>query len=561
MKAFDYIIVGAGSAGAAIAGRLSEDPACRVLLIEQGPPNTGWMVRIPAGTRANWGPRARYMRWYRTLPQAHLNGRAIDHPRGFGLGGSSLVNGMVFLRGSPYDYERWAKEGCTGWSWPQVLPYFRRLETRAEGGDPWRGGGGPVGVCLKHKLDPLSLAFLEAGRQAGYPWTEDANGFRQEGFCRFDMNVDRGYRASSAYAYLERRSPKPDLTIRTGVRVRRILIEGNRATGVELEASAGLETVRAEREVILSAGAIGSPQLLMLSGIGPAEDLRKLGILPRHDLPGVGDNLQDHAELDLQWESTQQVSLNRYFRPDRKLLIGLQWLLFKTGLGAATVLNTGAFLRSNPHVEHPDIQLHFIPIAFRDGWKARYDLFGFRISIGPMRHTSRGRLMLRSADPDDPPLIDPNYLATETDRQEMRESYAIAQELVAQKAFDPYRGRPLEPAQMPRDRAAIDELIRNHTGTGFHLCGTCRMGAADDPLAVVDPETRVRGLEGLRVADASIMPSIVSSNLNAPAMMIGEKAADMIAGRPAPAAENTPYHRPSGPLRGPVGAGWPPSPS
>ncbi len=542
--AYDYVIVGAGSAGCVVASRLAEMPDLRVLLIEQGPPNTSWTVRIPGGLRENFKPGGRYMRWYPTVPQPGLNGRVIDHPRGAGLGGSSLVNGMVYLRGNPHDYERWEAEGAQGWSYANVLPYFKRMETRAEGADEYRGGAGPVGVRHQESLHPLNAAFLAAGRAAGYSATGDVNGFQQEGFCRFDMNVDNGYRASAGYAFIEKGGPRSNLAVLTGAIVRRLIFEGRRAVGVEYRQGGQLRIARAEREIVLSAGAVGSPHLLLLSGVGPADALRRLGIAIVQDLPGVGGNLQDHLELDLQWECTQAITINGLLKPHRIALIGLQWLLFKSGMAAVNQCHVGAFVRSRPEIAHANIQFHFFPVCF-NGWVPRKDRHGFRVGAGPMRPTSRGTLTLRSADPLAAPILDPNYLATENDRQELRESYALIQEIVAQKAFDPYRGRPLEPAAMPTARDEIDELIRNLSGSGFHLCGTCKMGSDKDRMAVVDPQTRVRGIDGLRVADGSIMPSIVSSNLNAPIMMIGERAADLILGKPVLKPENAPYHRPA----------------
>jgi choline dehydrogenase len=533
---FDYIIVGAGSAGCAVVGRLSSDGSCRLLLLEQGPPNTSWTVRIPGGLRENFKPNRPYMRWYPTVPQRHLDGRIIDHPRGIGLGGSSLVNGMVFLRGNPLDYDRWQSEGAGGWSYLDVLPYFKRMECRAEGATPYRGGEGPVGVRREHELHRLNEVFLEAGRQAGYAFTDDVNGSEQEGFCRFDMNVDRGYRSSSYYAYVERQPRWANLEVRTGVTVLRILFERDRAIAVEFDQDGQKLQARADREIILSAGAIGSPQLLLLSGVGPADELRGVGITPVHDLPGVGANLHDHIELDLQWQCRQPITVNGLLRPHKIAVIGLQWLLLRNGYAAGNQCHVGAFLRSSAAVPHPNIQLHFFPVCF-NGWVPRRDLHGFRVAAGAMRQTSRGSLRLRSADPRDLPILDPNYLASAEDRREMREAYGFIREIVSQKAFDPYRGAALEPSVMPEAAEEIDALCRRLGTSSFHLCGTCRMGGQSDPIAVVDPETRVRGLKGLRIVDASIMPSIVSSNLNAPTMMIGERASDLIRGASlAPAA-------------------------
>jgi len=547
LSTYDYVIVGAGSAGCAMARRLADQSELRVLLLEQGRPNTGWGVRMPAAMGANYKPGAGYTWRYQTVPQANMNGRIVEHPRGVGLGGSSLINGMVYLRGNPHDYDRWASEGAEGWSYAEVLPYFKRMERRAEGGDAYRGDRGPIGVRRVADLGTLYRTFLEAGRQAGYPFTEDVNGYRQEGFCRFDMNVDGGYRASSAFGFLERSGRPKNLAIQTDARGCRLLFEGLRAVGVAYHHRGESLEARAEREVILCAGAVGSPQILLLSGVGPAEELARIGITPIHDLPGVGKNLHDHLELDLQWECTQPVSMNGLMKPHHRAKIGLEWFLFKRGMGAVNACHAGAFLRSTPGVAYPNIQFHFFPVCF-DGWVPRNDMHGFRISAGPMRQTSRGALTLRSADPAAAPSIDPHYLETETDRQELRDSYAAIIEVVSQKAFDSYRGKPLDLPRLPGTEAELDALVRESAATAFHLCGTCKMGGELDPLAVVDPQTRVRGLLGVRVADASIMPSIVSSNLNAPVMMIGERASDLVLGK-SMAPEHVPFHRPSGPVR------------
>ena len=546
-KTYDYVIVGAGSAGCAMARRLAAQSELRVLLLEQGGPNTSWRVRMPAAMGANYKPGAGYTRRYQTTPQKHMDGRIVEHPRGIGLGGSSLINGMVYLRGNPHDYDRWESEGARGWSFADVLPYFKRMERRAEGGDAYRGDCGPIGIRRVADLGLLYRVFLDAGRQAGYPFTDDGNGYRQEGFCRFDMNIDRGYRASYAFGFLEQSGRPPNLVIQTGARGCRLLFQGQRVVGVAYQCRGKPLEARADREVILCAGAIGSPQILLLSGVGPADELMRIGVTPVHDLPGVGKNLHDHLELDLQWECTQPVSMNGLMKPHRRAKIGLEWFLFKRGVGAVNACHAGAFLRSAPEIAYPNIQFHFFPVCF-DGWVPRSDRHGFRISAGPMRQTSRGTLMLRSADPAEAPIIDPHYLETEVDRRELRDSYAQIMEVVSQKAFDPYRGKPLDLPSLPRNDAEVDALVREAAETAFHLCGTCKMGGELDPLAVVDPQTRVRGLLGLRIADASIMPSIASSNLNAPSMMIGERASDLVLGKSMP-PDNVPFHRPAGPVR------------
>ncbi len=495
---------------------------------------------MPGAIAENYKSGARHIRWYPTTAQEHLNGRVIQHPRGIGLGGSSLINGLVYLRGHPLDYDRWAANGARGWSYREVLPYFKRLESRSEGADAYRGGKGPIGVCRVEDLSPLNRAFLAAGDQAGYPFTDDVNGAEQEGFCRFDMNVDGGYRASSAYGYLEREGRPKNLEIHTRTHACRLIVKGTSVSGVEYVDSSGRHEAHALREVILSAGAIGSPQILLLSGIGPADELKAIGVPLAHHLPGVGKNLHDHLELDLQWECTRPVSLNSYAKPHLMAKIGIEWLLLKRGIAASNPFHVGAFLRSRPEVEHPDIQIHFVPACF-DGWVPRAGRHGFRLSAGPMRQTSRGALTLRSADPDDLPIVNPNYLATENDRRELRESYLVIENIVSQRAFDAYRGKPLDVDSLPRGAAEIDNFVRTVADSGFHLCGTCKMGAENDASAVVDPEGRILGLKGIRVADASIMPSIVSSNLNAPTMMIAEHLSDLILGK-SPLPQDVPIH-------------------
>ena len=530
-EAFDYIVVGAGSAGCIVARRLADSAGARVLLLEAGPTDDHWTVRMPGGLRAHYKPNSRYNWHLSTVPQVHLDGRALYQPRGKGLGGSSSINGMVFLRGHPLDYARWTQQGAAGWSYAEVLPYFKRLERFEPGADLYRGGDGPVGVRRQETLGPLDEAFLEAGRQGGYPATADVNGARQEGFGRFDMNVAGGVRASAARAYLRRRPPGPALTVRTGALTRRVLLDGTRATGVEYERHGRIERVHAEREVILAAGAFGSPHLLMLSGVGPADHLRGVGIDVRADLPGVGANLHDHLEIHVQHRSSKPVSLNGYLRPDRMVLVGMEWFLFKTGVGARNQANVGAFLRSNPSAAHPNIQFHFFP-AFFQGWDPRADTHGYRLGSGTMRPTSRGTLRLSSADPAAPLAIDPNFLATEEDRREMREAFALARDTLGQPAFAAFDAGETDPGPEVRTMAEIDAYIRRAAGSAYHPCGTCRMGGEHDPDTVVDPAGRVRGIDRLRVADASIMPSIVSANLNAASMMIGEKLSDAILGGP-----------------------------
>ncbi len=529
---FDYIIVGAGSAGCIVAARLAADGETRVLLLEAGRRDRHWSVQMPGGVRSHYRPGSRFNWHFSSVPQRRLDGREIYQPRGRGLGGSSSINGMVYLRGHPLDYQRWVLEGAAGWSYAEVLPYFKRLERFEPGADTYRGGDGPVGVRRQIDLDPLSAAFLEAGRQAGFPFTDDVNGRQQEGFCRFDMNVDGGVRASTAQAYLHNAPRRANLTVRTGVLAQRVIMDGPRAVGVAFQRRGRVETARAEREVIVAAGAFGSPQLLMLSGVGPADHLRAHGIDVHTDLPGVGGNLHDHLEVHVQHRCREPVSFNRYLRLDRKLRVGVQWFLFKSGVTARNQANAGAFLCSDHGAAHPDVQFHFFPAYFGADWVVRADQQGYRLGAGTMRGTSRGTLRLASADPAAAPLIDPNYLATEADRVELREAFQLARETLAQPAFARFDAGEADPGSAVRTDAEIDAYIRQASGSAYHPCGTCRMGGEGDTGVVVDSQGRVRGLEGLRVVDASIMPSIVSSNLNCVVMMMAEKLSDVILGSP-----------------------------
>ena len=538
---FDYIIVGAGSAGGVLANRLARDGKTRVLLLEAGPGDSHWNIRMPGGLRAHY-KRDSTTNWhFSTTPQKHLGGRAIYQPRGKVLGGSSSINGMVYLRGHALDYEHWAQQGLAGWSYADVLPYFKRLECFADGANDYRGGAGNVGVRRQSTLNALEDAFLRAGREAGFPATEDVNGAQQEGFCRFDMNVDNGVRASAAYAYLRRSRRGKNITIRLAALGRRVLLRGGRAVGFEYQRQGRTEQAYAEREVILSAGAYGSPQLLMLSGIGPAQHLRSSGIDVHTDLPGVGENLHDHLEIHLQHRCNQPISLNRYLRPDRMALEGLRWLLFKTGVAARNQANVGAFLRTGDAVGHPNIQFHFFP-AFFDDWLVNANDFGYRLGAGPMRPSSRGTVRLRSTDPGESLAIDPNYLATEEDRVGIREGFKLARHTLMQSAFAPFDAGEVDPGKNIRSNEDIDAYVKRASGSAYHPVGTCKMGIESDPLAVTDAAGCVRGVQGLRVVDASIMPTIASSNLNAVVMMMAERLSDTILGAPMLERLELPFH-------------------
>ncbi|MCZ6881492.1 MAG: choline dehydrogenase [Gammaproteobacteria bacterium] len=528
-KSYDYVIVGAGTAGCILAARLAQAGNASILLLEAGSSDNHWTVRMPGGLRAHYDLKSRKNWHFYTIPQKHLNDRPVYQPRGKVLGGSASINGMVFLRGHHLDYERWQAEGAHGWSYDDVLPYFKRLESFESGADAYRGDSGPVVVRRQHQLSELDQAFLRAGEQAGFPWTDDVNGAQQEGFCRFDMNIDNGVRASTAYAYLHKNtSNKP--TVLTNTLALRIIIKNNQALGIEFQHRNQTRQVFANAEVILSAGAYGSPQLLMISGIGPANHLNQTGIKVLHDLPGVGENLQDHLEVHIQQRCKLPISLNRYLRPDRMLRVGVEWFLFKTGVVARNQANTGAFLRSDESQPHPNIQFHFFPVFF-DGWTPRHDTSGYLLDTGPMRPTSRGKVRLNSSDPAQPLAIDPDFMATEHDREQMIEGFEMGRETLSQQAFREYDAGEVLPGAEVKTRGQIENYIRDHAGSAYHPCGTCRMHADDTSDSVVDCAGKLKGIDNLRVIDASIIPSIPSSNINAVVMMIAEKLSDNILGK------------------------------
>ena len=525
----DYVIVGAGSAGCALAYRLSEAGAS-VLVVEYGGSDAGPLIQMPGALsfpmnmkRYDWG--------YRSKPEPHLGGRRLACPRGKVIGGSSSINGMVYVRGHAKDFDTWEAMGASGWSYADVLPYYKRMETwdpAGHGGDAsWRGSDGPLHVTRGKRDNPLVQAFVQAGRQAGYQLTDDYNGQQQEGFGPMEHTIHKGARWSAAKAYLRPALQRENCNLIRGL-ARKIVFSGRRAVGVELLAGGGLKTVRAKKEVILASSSINSPKLLMLSGIGPAAHLTAHGIPIVADRPGVGQNLQDHLEVYIQMAASQPVSLFKYWNLLGKARVGLQWALTRSGPGASNQFESAGFIRSAAGVEYPDLQFHFLPIAVRYDGQAASEGHGFQAHIGPMRSPSRGAVTLRSAKPEDSPKITFNYMSTEKDWIDFRRGIRLTREIFAQEAFRPFVKHEIQPGVALQTDAQIDGFIRAHAESAYHPCGTCKMGAVDDPLAVVDPQTNVIGVKGLRVVDSSIFPQITNGNLNGPSIMVGEKASDLI---------------------------------
>jgi choline dehydrogenase len=525
----DIVIVGAGSAGCAMAYRLGE-AGLKVTVIEHGGTDAGPFIQMPAALSYPMN-MALYDWGLRTEPEPHLGGRVLATPRGKVLGGSSSINGMVYVRGHARDFDHWAEQGATGWSFADVLPYFKRMENWHGGNDPaWRGHDGPLHITRGPRDNPLFGAFIEAGRQAGYPVTDDYNGQAQEGFGPMEATIWKGRRWSAANAYLRPAMKSGNVQVVRAL-ARRVVIENGRATGVEVLQGGTIKVIPARREVILSASSINSPKLLMLSGIGPAAHLAEHGIAVVADRPGVGANLQDHMELYLQYASRQPITLYKHWNVWGKATIGAQWLFTGRGLGASNQFEACAFIRSKPGVDYPDIQYHFLPMAVRYDGKAAAEGHGFQAHVGPMRSKSRGSVTLRSPDPQSAPVIRFNYMSHPDDWEDFRACIRLTREIFGQEAMRPFVKHEIQPGERVQTDAELDAFIRDHAESAYHPCGTARMGRASDRMAVVDPECRVIGVEGLRVADSSIFPRVTNGNLNAPSIMVGEKAADHVLGR------------------------------
>ncbi|WP_264210250.1 choline dehydrogenase [Leisingera thetidis] len=542
----DYVIVGAGSAGCAMAYRLSE-AGRSVLVIEHGGSDAGPFIQMPGALSYpmnmplyDWG--------YKSQPEPHLGGRQLVCPRGKVIGGSSSINGMVYVRGHAGDYNHWADSGAAGWSYADVLPYFKRMETwngRGHGGDPdWRGKDGPLHVTRGPRDNPLHDAFVKAGSQAGYPVTKDYNGEQQEGFGPMEMTVYKGRRWSAANAYLKPALKRENCDMIRAL-ARKVVIEDGRAVGVEIERGGKVEVIRANAEVILAASSLNSPKMLMLSGIGPAKHLAEHGIDVIADRPGVGQNLQDHLEFYFQFACKQPITLFKYWNLVGKAYVGAQWMFTKTGLGASNQFESAAFIRSDKGVDYPDIQYHFLPIAVRYDGQAAAEGHGFQAHVGPMRSPSRGEVTLASGDPKDAPNILFNYMSTEQDWIDFRKCVRLTREIFAQDAMKPFLKHEIQPGTDLQTDDEIDGFLREHVESAYHPCGTCKMGAADDPMSVVDPDCRVIGVESLRVADSSIFPRITNGNLNGPSIMTGEKASDHILGRRLPSSNAEPWFNPN----------------
>ena len=542
----DFVIIGAGSAGCAMAYRLSATGAS-VLVIEFGGTDAGPLIQMP-GALSYPMNMARYDWGYKSEPEPHLGGRRLACPRGKVIGGSSSINGMVYVRGHARDFDTWSDMGARGWAYADVLPYYKRMEcwdSRGHGGDAsWRGTDGPLHVTRGTRENPLTLAFVKAGQQAGYELTDDYNGEKQEGFGPMEQTTYKGQRWSGANAYLKPALKRPNCEMIRGL-AEKVIIEDGRAVGVQVRRGEQSLRINARREVIIAASSINSPKLLMLSGIGPAAHLAEHNVAVVADRAGVGQNLQDHLELYIQMAASQPISLYKYWNLLGKAWVGANWLFGRRGPGASNQFESAAFIRSQPGVSYPDIQYHFLPLAVRYDGQAAAEGHGFQAHVGPMRSASRGAVSLRSSDPSDAPKILFNYMSQTSDWQQFRTCIRLTREIFAQEAFKPFVKHEIQPGAALQSDSDLDGFIFDHVESAYHPCGTCRMGAPDDTLAVVDPEARVIGVDNLRLADSSVFPQIPNGNLNGPSIMVGEKASDHILGKtPLPRSNDRPWISP-----------------
>jgi choline dehydrogenase len=541
-RSYDYVIVGGGTAGSVLAARLSEDPSTRVLVLEAGRADSLWDLYIHMPAALSFPIGNRFYDWkYESEPEPHMNDRRIYHARGKVLGGSGSINGMIFQRGNPLDYERWgADQGMGSWDYAHCLPYFKKMETCLAGADEWRGSDGPQLLERGPATNPLCGAFFKAVQQAGYPLTDDVNGYRQEGFAAFDRTIFRGHRFSAARAYLHPVMKRPNLEVRTRAFVNRVLFDGDRAIGVELAKRGGIDRITAG-EVILCGGAFNSPQLLQLSGVGRASEIEQVGVRALHDRPAVGENLQDHLEVYIQYASKLPVSVAPAMKLRNRPGVGLQWLLFRSGPGATNHFESGGFIRSNDEVPYPNLMFHFLPIAVRYDGSAPQG-HGYQVHVGPMYSDARGTVKITSADPRVHPALKFNYLSTDQDRREWLEAVRCARRILTQEAFDTYSDGEISPGPGVESDEGILGWVARDGETALHPSCTCRMGEGDD--SVIDPQNmRVHGLDGIRVVDASAMPYVTNGNIYAPVVMLAEKAADLIRGEAPLEPSPAPFYR------------------